>query len=268
MPCDLIFEGKKKYIRKIEKLITNTEKETVEGVTANTLSETVEVKSGAVEGGLKDFEVDERKAKRSKSDKVKNDSDKAVVLSDPEDAQDKRKAVVDVDMDRRWICIYKITLNAHYELLLLENHELNDKHINASQKLLLPSFQGLKNSLVQDHIGFWTNNYIQILHSCSCHWITASTIGCQPGTINIYDSMYKDIDGVTKHKIEKVFDSVIKFQLPKVQVQEGLTECGLFAMVFAVTLVFGDNSEACKFDQSRMRSHLHTCFEEHCISKC
>ena len=51
----------------------------------------------------------------------------------------------------------KITLNARDKFLLLENHELDDKHINVSQKLLLhqfPSFQGLKNSLVQDHIGF------------------------------------------------------------------------------------------------------------------
>ena len=121
-------------------------------------------------------------------------------------------------------------MNAYDESLLLENHELNDKHINASQKLLLhqfPSFQGLKSSLVQDHIGFWTNNYIQIFHYRSCHWITASTIGCQPGTINVYDSLYKDIDGVTKHKIERVFDSSIKFQLPKVQMQKGHTECGL-----------------------------------------
>ena len=52
---------------------------------------------------------------------------------------------VDVDMDRRWICIYKITLNVHDESLLLENHELNDKHINASQKLLYINFLHFKN---------------------------------------------------------------------------------------------------------------------------
>ena len=231
VPWDLIFEGEKKYIQKIKKLLTdlvkNSEQETVEGVTADTLSKTVEVKSSMVEGGLKDFEEDDRKAKRSKSDHVNDDSNVAV-LSDPEDAQDKRKAVMDVDMDQRWICIYKITLNARDKFLLLENHELDDKHINASQKLLLhqfSSFQGLKNSLVQDHIGFWASNYIQIFHCRSCHWITAST-RCQSGTVNIYDFLYKDIYGVTENKIE-VFDSAIKFQLPKVQVQEGLTECGL-----------------------------------------
>ena len=166
--------------------------------------------------------------------------------------------------------IYKITLYAQDESLLLENHELNDKHINVSQKLLLhqfPSFQGLKSSLVQDNIGFWTNNYIQIFHSHSCHWITASTIGCQPDTINIYDSLFKDIDDVTKNKSNTVFGSSIKFQLPQVQMQKERTECGLFVIAFAVALAFGDNPVTCKFDQSKMRSHLHACFEKHCISK-
>ena len=65
MPCDLIFEGKKKYIQKIEKLITNSEKKTVEGVAVEMLPEmkVAEVQSVAVEGGLDLVEVDERKAK-------------------------------------------------------------------------------------------------------------------------------------------------------------------------------------------------------------
>ena len=67
IPCDLIFEGEKKYIQKIEKLltnlVTNSQKETVKGVTADTLSETVEGKSGTVEGEVEDFEENERKAK-------------------------------------------------------------------------------------------------------------------------------------------------------------------------------------------------------------
>ena len=40
-----------------------------------------------------------------------------VVISDPEDAKDewkaRKNAKVDVDMNRRWVSIYKITLNAH-----------------------------------------------------------------------------------------------------------------------------------------------------------
>jgi len=37
VPCNLIFEGEKKYIQKIGKLLTNSEKETVEGVSADML---------------------------------------------------------------------------------------------------------------------------------------------------------------------------------------------------------------------------------------
>jgi len=65
-----------------------------------------------VESWLKHFEVDERKTKQNMSDNVKDDSNVAVVLHDQEDAQDKRKALVDLDINQRWICIYKITLNA------------------------------------------------------------------------------------------------------------------------------------------------------------
>ena len=64
-----------------------------------------------------------------------------------------------------------------------------------------------------------------------------------------------------------MFDSSIKFQLPQVQVQEGRKDCGLFAIGFAVALALGDNPETCTFDQSKMRSHLHACFEKHCISE-
>ena len=64
-----------------------------------------------------------------------------------------------------------------------------------------------------------------------------------------------------------MFDSSIKFQVPHVQVQKGHTDCGLFAIGFAVALAFGDNPETCKFDQSKMRSHLHACFEKCCISE-
>ena len=78
--------------------------------------------------------------------------------------------------------------------------ELTDTHMHAAQKLILhqfPTFQGLKNTLLNESIGFWTNNYIQIVHCQGCHWIAVSTIGCQPGEINVYDSLYTDVDDNT-----------------------------------------------------------------------
>jgi len=49
---------------------------------------------------------------------------------------------------------------------------VTDVHINVAQKLLLyqfPTHQRLHNTLLQQCIGFWVNNYIQTLHSRQCH---------------------------------------------------------------------------------------------------
>ena len=66
----------------------------------------------------------------------------------------------------------------------------------------------------------WIDNYVQILHCRGCHWITLSTIGCQEGMVNVYDSMFTDVDDETQKAIRKVFnESSISFSLPKVQRQ-------------------------------------------------
>ena len=124
--------------------------------------------------------------------------------------------------------------------------ELTDMQTNAALKLLLylfPSFQGLHNTLVQQHIGFWVNIYIQIWHSHQCHWITVSSVGCKAGEINVYDSLYSDQDEVTKCKVQRVLGSStgITFNFPNVQRQVGLTDCGLFAVAFATSLVLGQD---------------------------
>ena len=39
---------------------------------------------------------------------------------------------------------------------------------------------------------------LQVLFCRGGHWIVVSTMGCPPNTVNIYDSVYKDIDATTK----------------------------------------------------------------------
>ena len=93
---------------------------------------------------------------------------------------------------------------------VLLSRELDDKIIGSTQKLLLSNFSllnGLRSTLLQDRIGVWVNNYVQIFHCRSNQWITVSTIGCQPGEIKAYDSLYNDVDVTTKNKLEKTFVS-------------------------------------------------------------
>ena len=127
-----------------------------------------------------------------------------------------------------------------------------------------PTITGFSLTLKQ-RVGKWMENYVQILHCRGCHWITISTIGCQEGMVNIYDSLLTDVDDETQEAIRKVFnESRISFSLPKVQRQEGTHDCGLFAIAFATKLCFSYNPVAVstmEYTQYAMRGHLINCLE-------
>ena len=86
-----------------------------------------------------------------------------------------------------------------------------------------------------------------------------STVGCEPGELKVYDSLFDDVDDSTKWKMEKTFASKIKFISCKVQKQKGLKDCGLFAVAFATSIAYAQSFE---FDQSKMRIHLIECLKK------
>ena len=83
--------------------------------------------------------------------------------------------------------------------------------------------------------------------------------------VNIYDSLFIDVDDETQKAIRKVFnESNISFSLPKVQRQKGTNDCGVFAIALATKLCFTQNPvsvSAMKYTQCALRGHLITCLE-------
>ena len=82
------------------------------------------------------------------------------------------------------------------------------------------------------------------------------------GTVNVFDSFYKAIDKENKLQIANVLKPTgknIKFNIIPVQRQAGGTECGLFAIAFAVALGLGFNPTKLLFKQESMRGHLIDC---------
>ena len=135
------------------------------------------------------------KSKEESTDMTANSSDSktegSVILVD-DDASKRRK----VDDSEEWIRVQNMVLRLSDRPTLL-NSKLDEKIINAVQKLLLqkfPSLKGFKSTLVQDNIGFGVNNYLQVVHSRSNHWIMVATIGCQHNEIIVYDSLYNEVD--------------------------------------------------------------------------
>lgn len=103
----------------------------------------------------------------------------------------------------------------------------------------------------------------------SVHWVCVSSIGCVPGYVNLFDSLYHD--SVLSQEVEEQTNDFLGGRLialdPKpVQQQTNGSDCGVFAIAFATCLVFGVDPTFINFDTQGMRAHLATCLRNGRIS--
>lgn len=108
-----------------------------------------------------------------------------------------------------------------------------------------------------------TSEFVQILHTGHMHWVCISSIGCMPGEVNLYDSLYHDIieDEVTQQVKCLMADSYVGLISVPVQQQLNGSDCGVFAIAFATCLVYGLNPKDFTFNISQMRPHLIQCLK-------
>jgi len=60
-----------------------------------------------------------------------------------------------------WVCIFNIMLKLSDQEILPMGQELTDTHMNAA---LAQNISRPENTFLNDSIGSWTNNYIQVMH--------------------------------------------------------------------------------------------------------
>ena len=170
--------------------------------------------------------------------------------------------------------ISKLNLNLQEKRILMSpTGWLNDSIIDAAQKLLKianTAIPGLQMNYRTHSFDIQTGEFVQVLHNGNDHWVTISTIGVESSAVvKVYDSLYSYASEELKMHIASILHSelsVIQLQFPQVQRQSGSSDCGLFALAFATSVVFNVKPEECFFEQKLMRSHLATCFEEGKIS--
>ena len=70
------------------------------------------------------------------------------------------------------------------------------------------------------------------------HWVCVSSIGCIPGVVKLYDSLYHDIieEEVTEQVKSLMADSYIGLVNVAVQQQLNGSDCGVFAVAFQPVL--------------------------------
>lgn len=152
---------------------------------------------------------------------------------------------------------------------------LDDRHIDRAQKILhkqFPNIDGFQSVLLfssqkQRQITVPNNHFIQILNVSGNHWVTVSNIGCKDAEINFYDSIYRkpSVPCECLQQITSIFNFSmpnIKLHFPDIKKQTGTDDCGLFAIAVAVALCSNLVPETCDWNQSEMRHHLITCFDQ------
>jgi len=140
---------------------------------------------------------------------------------------------------------------------------LNDKHIHAAQQLLKkqhPQVAGLQNTILQCTSTFdvqGRNEFVQCLNLGGNHWITISTLKCPPAVVCVYDSLHYQLSPLVKKTVADLLQTEKEhIIIQSTQVQEGGSDCGLFAIATATTLCHGESPVDLEYDQSSMRSHL------------
>lgn len=157
----------------------------------------------------------------------------------------------------------------HYQLISSPSGWLDCDIIQEAQVLLQkvnPGIAGFQRPTLGPVRNFEivTSEFIQILHVGNSHWVCVSSIGCNPGDVKLFDSLFRNIvlseveDQVKCLVGEEYFKQINPVS---VQQQNNGSDCGIFAIAFATCLAYGSAPEMTHFDTKQMRRHLLECLK-------
>ena len=151
--------------------------------------------------------------------------------------------------------------------ILKTTYWLHDSEIHAGQILLkeeFPHVDGLQDPAIRGELVLpAAYEFVQVVN-VGRHWACISTIGCQTGTIKVFDSLYRKPNSILlDHAFRMVVcpQDTVTFLNEKVQRQLGSSDCGLFALAFATDLCHGLDPSTQSYNQKDIRQHYVHCLE-------
>ena len=156
--------------------------------------------------------------------------------------------------------------------ILKNNYWLTDEHMDHGQWLIskqFPKMKGFHSVLAFEgktpKVEKGLKDFVQIVNIGGNHWVTVTNIGCEENRIKVYDTLYRSMSNTDKIKLAALLNTSLEsmvIEWPSLQIQEGDSDCGLFAMAIALALCNGQDPCQQAYDQSAMRVHFASCF--HC----
>lgn len=156
--------------------------------------------------------------------------------------------------------------------------KLSDEQINTAQHMLqtqFPNIGGLMSVLyspLADYPQQTESKWLQIIFSPD-HWLlVAKGFSKDPDELVVYDSMQFTTSG--RQQVLAVMSSLVRSEdadmaytiAPCQRQASGSNDCGLFAIVFATSLSFGEDPSTRLYDSQSCRNHLKRCYQEKLLS--
>ena len=146
---------------------------------------------------------------------------------------------------------------------------LTDKIITTAQMLMLqhfPNMAGLQPPPLQKFFQFDVHcgEFVQIINVRNNHWCVVSTVGCEKGVVNVYDSLYSSVLDSTTHLIASMVSSSaskLVVRMMDVERQSNGSDCGVLAVAYIFDICSGFDPCMVKFNHKLIRQHLVTCLE-------
>lgn len=155
--------------------------------------------------------------------------------------------------------------------ILKKNYWLTDEHMDHGQWLIskqFPKMKGFHSVLAFEgktpKVEKGLKDFVQIVNIGGNHWVTVTNIRCEENRIKVYDTLYRSMSNTDKFKLAALLNTSLEsmvIEWPSVQIQEGDSDCGLFAMAIALALCNGQDPCQQSYDQNVMRVHLASCFQ-------
>lgn len=107
-------------------------------------------------------------------------------------------------------------------------------------------------------------DFVQILNIEGNHRVVVTNIGCEENKIKVYDTLYQNMPKTDTIKLAALLNSSLLnmvIEWPALRIQEGDSDCSLFAIAIAISLCRGVDPSKQAYDQSVMTAHLVICFQ-------